>query len=122
MPTCRALLQVKREREHELEHDEAQQQARKVPRAVAQGADPRPAVALDLNEPARAPEEEEEEQTRAQQAQAAAAEWYRQLQCLQMRAAMQKAAVSAGARRRRLEILRAKGACPLVSSRARRVG
>ncbi|KAF8685812.1 hypothetical protein HU200_043717 [Digitaria exilis] len=117
---------------HKLEQEEQEQQALKVPRVAAPAADPRTAAAaalgfglgLDLNEPARSPEEEE--QARAQQVQmaaaaavAAAAEWYRQVQ---MRAAMQKAAVSAGARRRRLEIMRAKGVCPTVSSKARRVG
>ncbi|RCV05768.1 hypothetical protein SETIT_1G109100v2 [Setaria italica] len=118
------LLKVKREQEE-------QEQARKRPRVEAQAppaADPRAAAALglglDLNEPARAPVEDA--QARAQQAQAAAAaaaaaaaEWYRRAQ---LQAAMRKAAVSAGARRRRLEILRAKVACPLVSSRPRRVG
>jgi hypothetical protein len=83
---------------------------------------PAPLVVLDLNEPARAAADEEEQllQQQARAAAAAAAEWYRQAQ---LRAALQKAAVSAGARRRRLEILRAKAACPLVSSsRMRRAG
>ncbi|KAG2648125.1 uncharacterized protein LOC120654475 isoform X2 [Panicum virgatum] len=98
------LLMVKREEE---------EQARKRPRLAAQG--------LDLNEPARAPEEEEQARAQAQAVAAAAAafEYYR---LVQQRAAMEKAAVSAGARRRRLEILRAKVACPLVSSRPRRAG
>jgi len=84
---------------------------------------PAPLVVLDLNEPAD--EDEQQQLLQAQQARAraaaaaAAAEWYRQAQ---LRAALQKAAVSAGARRRRLEILRAKAACPLVSSRMRRAG
>ncbi|KAF8677223.1 hypothetical protein HU200_046701 [Digitaria exilis] len=114
------LHKVKREREQQLEQEEQEQQAQKMPpaaAAVALGF----GLGLDLNEPARSPEEEEH--ARAQQAQmaaaAAAAEWYRHVQ---MRAAMQKAAVSAGARRRRLEIMRAKGVCPTVSSKARRVG
>ncbi|OEL15226.1 hypothetical protein BAE44_0023750 [Dichanthelium oligosanthes] len=115
--TCR-FSQV--EREHE------QERARKRSRVEAQApgaADPRAAAAaaqgqgLDLNEPARAaPEEEQQARARQAQAIAAAAEWYRQTQ---LRAAMQKAAVTAGARRRRLEILRAKVSCPLVSSRPR---
>ncbi|RLN07033.1 protein kintoun-like [Panicum miliaceum] len=109
------LLMVKREQEE-------QEQARKRPRVAAQApgaADPRAAAAalgLDLNEPARAPEEDEQARARAQAAAvaaAAAAEWYRHAR---LRAAMEKAA---GARRRRLEILRAKVACPLVSSRSR---
>ena len=102
-----SLLQVKREEEEEEE------QARKRPRVAAQG--------LDLNEPARAPEEDEQARAQAQAVAAAAAafEYYR---FVQRRAAMEKAAVSAGARRRRLEILRAKVACPLVSSRPRRAG
>ncbi|CAO2041285.1 unnamed protein product, partial [Urochloa humidicola] len=108
------LLKVKLEQE--------EQQARKRPRIEAP-ADPLAAAAalgLDLNEPARAPEEDEHARARAAvAAAAAAAEWYRRAQ---MHAAMRKATVSAGARRRRLEILRAKPACPLVSSRARRVG
>ena len=103
-----SLLQVKRE-------EEEQEQARKRPRVAAQG--------LDLNEPARAPEEDEQARAQAQAVAAAAAaaafEYYR---LVQQRAAMEKAAVSAGARRRRLEILRAKVACPLVSSRPRRAG
>ncbi|TKW38350.1 hypothetical protein SEVIR_1G111200v4 [Setaria viridis] len=122
--SLKQLHKVKREQEE-------QEQARKRPRVEAQAppaADPRAAAALglglDLNEPARATVEDA--QARAQQAQAAAAaaaaaaaEWYRRAQ---LQAAMRKAAVSAGARRRRLEILRAKVACPLVSSRPRRVG
>jgi len=113
-----SLLQVKRE-------EEEQEQARKRPRVAAQAlgaADPRAAAALglDLNEPARAAEDE---QARAQaQAQAAAAAAFEYYRFVQRRAAMEKAAVSAGARRRRLEILRAKVACPLVSSRLRRAG
>jgi len=102
-----SLLQVKRE-----EEEEEEEQARKRPRVAAQG--------LDLNEPARAAEDE---QARAQaQAQAAAAAAFEYYRFVQRRAAMEKAAVSAGARRRRLEILRAKVACPLVSSRPRRAG
>ncbi|CAL5024375.1 unnamed protein product [Urochloa decumbens] len=112
------LLKVKREQEEQHE------QARKRPRIEAPGAaDPRAAAlgrGLDLNEPARAPEEDEQQaRARAAAMAAAAAEWYRRAH---LQAAMRKAAVSAGARRRRLEILRAKPACPLVSSRARRVG
>jgi hypothetical protein len=83
---------------------------------------PAPLVVLDLNEPARAAADEDEQQLLLQAraaAAAAAAEWYRQVQ---LRAALQKAAVSAGARRRRLEILRAKAACPLVSSSRMRRG
>ncbi|CAN6247416.1 unnamed protein product, partial [Urochloa humidicola] len=107
---------------HKVKLEQEEQQARKRPRIEAP-ADPLAAAAalgLDLNEPARAPEEDEHARARAAvAAAAAAAEWYRRAQ---MHAAMRKAAVSAGARRRRLEILRAKPACPLVSSRARRVG
>ncbi|KAG2648126.1 uncharacterized protein LOC120654475 isoform X1 [Panicum virgatum] len=97
---------------HKVKREE-EEQARKRPRLAAQG--------LDLNEPARAPEEEEQARAQAQAVAAAAAafEYYR---LVQQRAAMEKAAVSAGARRRRLEILRAKVACPLVSSRPRRAG
>jgi len=114
-----SLLQVKRE-------EEEQEQARKRPRVAAQApgaADPRAAAALglDLNEPARAAEEDEQARAQAQ-AQAAAAAAFEYYRCVQRRAAMEKAAVSAGARRRRLEILRAKVACPLVSSRPRRAG
>ena len=101
-----SLLQVKRE-------EEEQEQARKRPRVAAQG--------LDLNEPARAAEEDEQARAQAQ-AQAAAAAAFEYYRLVQQRAAMEKAAVSAGARRRRLEILRAKVACPLVSSRPRRAG
>ncbi|WVZ78114.1 LOW QUALITY PROTEIN: hypothetical protein U9M48_025877 [Paspalum notatum var. saurae] len=73
---------------------------------------------LDLNEPAPAParaaDEDERAPAQAQaQAAAAAAEWFRQAH---LRAALQKAAVTAGARRRRLEILRAKTACPLQAA------
>ncbi|CAN6236936.1 unnamed protein product, partial [Urochloa humidicola] len=107
------LLKVKREQE-----EQQQEQARKRPRVEAPAA--ALGIGLDLNEPARAPEEDEHARARAAAAAAAAAvEWYRRAQ---LHAAMRKAAVSAGARRRRLEILRAKPACPLVSSRARRVG
>ncbi|PAN03707.1 hypothetical protein PAHAL_1G016400 [Panicum hallii] len=114
---------------HKVKREEEEEQARKRPRVAAQApgaADPRAAAAaalgLDLNEPARAPEEDEKARAQAQAAAvaaAAAAEWYRHAR---VRAAMEKAAVSAGARRRRLEILRAKVACPLVSSRPRRAG
>ncbi|KAJ1277595.1 hypothetical protein BS78_04G016300 [Paspalum vaginatum] len=95
------LLKVRRQQEQEQQ----QQQAR----------------VLDLNEPAPARAADEDERARAQAAAAAAAaaEWFRQAQ---LQAALQKAAVTAGARRRRLEILRAKTACPLVSSRPRRAG
>ncbi|CAL4890377.1 unnamed protein product [Urochloa decumbens] len=107
------LLKVKREQE------EQQEQARKRPRIEAPGAAAL-GRGLDLNEPARVPEEDEQQaRARAAAMAAAAAEWYRRAH---LQAAMRKAAVSAGARRRRLEILRAKPACPLVSSRARRVG
>jgi len=114
-----SLLQVKRE-------EEEQEQARKRPRVAAQApgaADSRAAAALglDLNEPARAAEEDEHARAQAQ-AQAAAAAAFEYYRFVQRRAAMEKAAVSAGARRRRLEILRAKVACPLVSSRPRRAG
>ncbi|CAN6242809.1 unnamed protein product, partial [Urochloa humidicola] len=105
------LLKVK------LEQEERKRPRIEAPPPALVAADPRAALGLDLNEPARAPEEDEH--ARARTAMAAAAEWYRRAQ---MHAAMRKAAVSAGARRRRLEILRAKPACPLVSSRARRVG
>ncbi|CAL5024373.1 unnamed protein product [Urochloa decumbens] len=116
--SLKQLHKVKREQEEQHE------QARKRPRIEAPGAaDPRAAAlgrGLDLNEPARAPEEDEQQaRARAAAMAAAAAEWYRRAH---LQAAMRKAAVSAGARRRRLEILRAKPACPLVSSRARRVG
>ncbi|CAN6242808.1 unnamed protein product, partial [Urochloa humidicola] len=100
-----------------LEQEERKRPRIEAPPPALVAADPRAALGLDLNEPARAPEEDEH--ARARTAMAAAAEWYRRAQ---MHAAMRKAAVSAGARRRRLEILRAKPACPLVSSRARRVG
>ncbi|CAL4971788.1 unnamed protein product [Urochloa decumbens] len=107
------LLKVKREQE------EQQEQARKRPRIEAPGAAAL-GRGLDLNEPARVPEEDgQQARARAAAMAAAAAEWYRRAH---LQAAMRKAAVSAGARRRRLEILRAKPACPLVSSRARRVG
>ncbi|CAN6236937.1 unnamed protein product [Urochloa humidicola] len=111
--SLKQLHKVKREQE-----EQQQEQARKRPRVEAPAA--ALGIGLDLNEPARAPEEDEHARARAAAAAAAAAvEWYRRAQ---LHAAMRKAAVSAGARRRRLEILRAKPACPLVSSRARRVG
>ncbi|KAG2655585.1 plectin-like isoform X2 [Panicum virgatum] len=117
--SLKQLHKVKRE-------EEEQEQARKRPRVAAQApgaADPRAAAALglDLNEPARAAEEDEQARAQAQ-AQAAAAAAFEYYRFVQRRAAMEKAAVSAGARRRRLEILRAKVACPLVSSRPRRAG
>ncbi|CAL4890373.1 unnamed protein product [Urochloa decumbens] len=111
--SLKQLHKVKREQE------EQQEQARKRPRIEAPGAAAL-GRGLDLNEPARVPEEDEQQaRARAAAMAAAAAEWYRRAH---LQAAMRKAAVSAGARRRRLEILRAKPACPLVSSRARRVG
>ncbi|KAL6629262.1 hypothetical protein ACP70R_029027 [Stipagrostis hirtigluma subsp. patula] len=69
--------------------------------------------ALDLNVPAS------EDAARAVAA-AAKEEWYRRGQALQ-RAAMQRAAATAEARRWRLEILRPKVGSPLLSCRTRRV-
>ncbi|XP_062218002.1 uncharacterized protein LOC133918250 isoform X2 [Phragmites australis] len=111
---------------HKVREKREQEQALKL-RMMAQRqgttqarANPRPApgLGLDLNEPARAPEGEEDDAAARARA-AAAEEWCRQGQ---LRAALQKAAVAAVARRRRLEILRAKVASPLVSSRTRRAG
>ncbi|CAL5060690.1 unnamed protein product [Urochloa decumbens] len=110
------LLKVKREQEEQ----EARKRLRVEAPAPAPGAAAALGRGLDLNKPARAPEEDEQQaRARAAAMAAAAAEWYRRAH---LQAAMRQAAVSAGARRRRLEILRAKPACPLVSSRARRVG
>ncbi|XP_062224278.1 uncharacterized protein LOC133922802 [Phragmites australis] len=113
--SLKQLHKVRQKRELEREQERrmiAQRQG------TAPGADPRAvALGLDLNEPApRAPYEEAAAAARAQ----AEEEWYRQGQ---QRAALQKAAMTADARRRRLEILRAKvAASPLLSSRTRRVG
>ncbi|CAL5060689.1 unnamed protein product [Urochloa decumbens] len=109
---------------HKVKREQEEQEARKRLRVEAPAPAPGAAAALgrglDLNKPARAPEEDEQQaRARAAAMAAAAAEWYRRAH---LQAAMRQAAVSAGARRRRLEILRAKPACPLVSSRARRVG
>ncbi|XP_062218006.1 uncharacterized protein LOC133918250 isoform X6 [Phragmites australis] len=112
------LLKVREKREQEqalklrmMAQRQGTTQARANPR-------PAPGLGLDLNEPARAPEGEEDDAAARARA-AAAEEWCRQGQ---LRAALQKAAVAAVARRRRLEILRAKVASPLVSSRTRRAG
>ncbi|KAJ1277597.1 hypothetical protein BS78_04G016300 [Paspalum vaginatum] len=113
----RARLQSSRSANESLR----QLQQHKVRRQQEQEQQQQQARVLDLNEPAPARAADEDERARAQAAAAAAAaaEWFRQAQ---LQAALQKAAVTAGARRRRLEILRAKTACPLVSSRPRRAG
>uniref|UniRef100_A0A0D9VBH4 Uncharacterized protein n=1 Tax=Leersia perrieri TaxID=77586 RepID=A0A0D9VBH4_9ORYZ len=93
---------LKRQRE-----EEEKQLKRKLPATAIDR--PAPEFVLDLNEPARAPEEEDNESAAA----AAVAEWYQQ-----QAAIVYKAAMTAEARQRRREIRRAKTA----PSRIRRGG
>ncbi|KAL6629259.1 hypothetical protein ACP70R_029024 [Stipagrostis hirtigluma subsp. patula] len=103
----RARLQSSRSANESLKQLHKVRQIREQEQKLAQA---RPA--LDLNAPA--PEDA------SRVVAAAAEEWYRRGQALQ-RAAVQRAAATAEARRRRLEILRAKAGSPLLSCRTRRV-